>query len=166
MPSRRRHRTAAACAALTLWLLPHAAPAMELSAGLQNLRCVDLHVDLEQDPVVESRARMTEQDLQHSASKALKAALPLLSISPQCGNRLRLLLVLHDRPGGYNGLLVSGIERVATVLETGVHQEVEVWSGGIQEFRGPIEGATHTARQALARSLDHFAEAYRLSGNP
>ena len=159
MASPHRMSIAAACTTVMLSLIPHLAPAMELSAGLTNLRCVDLQVDLEQDPVVQSRSRMTEQDLHHSASKTLQAALPLLSISPQCGNRLRLLLVLHDQPGGYNGLLVSGIDRVATVLETGVHQEVEVWSGGIQDFRGQVDGATHTARQALTRSLDHFAEA-------
>lgn len=159
-----------ASAALGLCLSPRAATAMELELGLKNLRCVSLQVELEQDPIVHSHARMTEEDIHHKASKALQTALPLLTISQQCGNRLRLLLVLHDMPSGrtqgYNGLLISGIERIATVLETGDRQEVEVWSGGIQEFRGQVDRVTGTAHQALTRSLDLFAEAYRLSGNP
>lgn len=165
-----RTRWMAACAVLTLCLIPRPGTAMELDAGLKNLRCVHIQVDVEQDPVVQSHIRLTEEEIRNTASNTLKAALPLLTISHQCGNRFRLLLVLHDLSAGptqgYNGLLVTGIERVATVLETGDRQEVEVWSGGIQEFRGPLERATTTAHQALARSLDHFAEAYRLSGNP
>jgi hypothetical protein len=157
-----------ACALLTLFL-PGAAAA-EVESGLKNLRCVNVQVDVEQDPAVQSRVRMTEEEIQRKASSTLKAALPLLSISQQCGNRFRLLLVLHDMSSGlmqgYNGLLISGIEREATVLETGDRQNVEVWSGGIQQFRGPMERATSTATQALSRSLDHFAEAYHLSGNP
>lgn len=164
------NRWIAASTLLTLCLVPHMATAMEVESGLKNLRCINLQVNVEQDPAVQSRARVTEEGLHHTVSATLKATLPLLSISQQCGNRFRLLLVLHDLSGGpkpaYNGLLISGIERVATVLETGDRQEVEVWSGGIQQFRGPLDGATITASQALARSLDHFAEAYHLSGNP
>lgn len=166
----RMNQWRVASAVLTLCLGPPMAGAMEVETGLKNLRCVNLQVDVEQDPAVQSRAGVTEEDLHHKVSSTLKAALPLLSISPQCGNRFRLHLVLHDIPSGprpaYNGLLISGIERVATVLETGDRQEVEVWSGGIQQFRGPVEGATTTASQALDRSLDYFAEAYHLSGNP
>jgi hypothetical protein len=129
-----------------------------------------LEVDVEQDPAVQAHTRVTEEALRDKASKALQAALPLLTITPQCGNRFRLLLVLHDLSSGaiqgYSGLLVAGIDRLATVAETGARQEVEVWSGGIQQFRGPVDRATTTAHQALVRSLDHFAEAYHLSGNP
>jgi hypothetical protein len=166
----RMNQWLAASALLTLCLVPRTAIAMEVETGLKNLRCVNLQVDVEQDPAIQSRARVTEEDLHHKISSTLKSALPLLSISPQCGNRFRLQLVLHDISTGqrpaYNGLLISGIEREATVLETGDRQEVEVWSGGIQQFRGPLDGATVTASQALARSLDYFAEAYHLSGNP
>jgi hypothetical protein len=166
----RLNRWVAASAMLALSVMPGVGTAMEAEPGLKNLRCVNLHVDVEQDPAVQSRFRMTEEEIQRQASSTLKAALPLLSISQQCGNRFRLLLVLHDmshgRTPGYNGLLITGIERVATVHETGDRQEVEVWSGGIHEFRGSLEGATLTATQALARSLNHFTEAYHLSGNP
>lgn len=163
-------RLMVASALLTLALMTGVATAMEAQAGLKNLRCVNLQVDVEQDPAVQSSVHMTEEEIYRKASSTLKAALPLLSISQQCGNRFRLLLVLHDIPSGpmprYNGLLISGVEREATVLETGYRQGVEVWSGGIQEFRGLLEGATTTATLALTRSLDHFAEAYHLSGNP
>lgn len=153
-------------------ILSFVAPTESVMAGepgLKNLRCVNVQVDVEQDPTVQSRVRLAEEDIQRTVFSTLQTALPLLSISQHCRNRFRVLLVLHDVPGraaGYNGLLISGIERAATLVETGDQQEVEVWSGGIQAFRGPLEGASSNARQALARSLDHFAEAYRLSGNP
>lgn len=161
---------AAACALVTSCLMPGIVPAMEPEHGLKNLRCVHLDVAVEQDPALHSRSPVTEDRLQRNASSTLQSALPLLSVTEQCGNRLRLVLVLHDMSDngfqGYNGLLIAGIERVATVLETGGMQQVEVWSGGIQEFRGPLEGASKTATHALTRALDHFAEAYHLSGNP
>jgi len=164
------NRWIAVCAVFSLWLLPNVERALAMESGLKQLRCVQVHVDVEQDPAVRSRGGMTEEDLRQHTSSTLQAALPLLSLSQSCGNRFRVLLVLHDVPsgglGGYNGLLITGIERVATLAETGDRQEVEVWSGGIQEFRGPLDGVSTTARRALARSLTHFAEAYRLSGNP
>jgi hypothetical protein len=143
---------------------------METEAGLKHLTCVQLDVAVEQDPALQSRFPMVDEHVQRHVSSTLRAALPLLSISHQCGNKFRLVLVLHDisneRVQGYNGLLIAGIDRVATVLETGSVQEVEVWSGGIQEFRGPLDGASNTASKALGRALDRFTEAYRLSGNP
>lgn len=163
------NRWMATWAVLTLSLVAGAKSAPAGEPGLKNLRCVNVQVDVEQDPTVQSRVRLAEEDIQRKVFSTLQTALPLLSVSQQCGNRFRVLLVLHDMPGrtaGYNGLLISGIERAATLLETGDRQEVEVWSGGIQAFRGPLEGASTNAHQALARSLDHFAEAYRLSGNP
>lgn len=163
-------RAAAVCVLLVGGLLPGLGTAMESEQGLKNLRCVHLDVAVEQDPALHARSRLTEDKLQQNASSVLQSALPLLSITEQCGNRLRLVLVLHDmsngRLEGYNGLLIAGIERVATVHETGGMQQVEVWSGGIQEFRGPLEGASTTATHALTRALDHFADAYHLSGNP
>jgi hypothetical protein len=163
-------RWMAVCAMVASCIGPVQGIAMETAPGLKHLRCVQLDVAVEQDPAVQSRFPMIDESLQRNAASALRTALPLLSISQQCDNRLRLVLVLHDisneRMEGYNGLLITGIERVATVMETGKLQHVEVWSGGIQEFRGPLERASATANHALSRALKHFTEAYHLSGNP
>ncbi len=163
------YRWVAVCIAMTLCQRV-SEPVMAAEPGLKNLRCVNVEVTVEQDPGVQSRFDLTEEDLRGAAAKTLKSALPLLMISHQCGNRLRVLLVLHDVPSermqAYQGLLITGIERIATLAETGDRQDVEVWSGGIQEFRGPVERATTTTHRALAQSLDHFTEAYLRSGNP
>lgn len=158
------------CALVMNCAMPDLGTALESEPALKNLRCLQVDVAVEQDPVLHSTSPVAEERLQQNASTTLKSALPLLSITEQCSNRLRLVLVLHDMSHsgiqGYNGLLIAGIERVAKVVETGGMQQVEVWSGGIQEFRGPLEAASKTATHALTRALDHFAEAYHQSGNP